>query len=80
MQVNTYQCVLTTDGNISFIILQYATNGIQWTAGDSHGINGKLAVYSVLIRILVDPLSSNFSGFKANQLYGQTYVHIFKYN
>ena len=41
LQVNSKQCVLVTDGSISFVILLYAVDGIQWTAGDSHGIQGQ---------------------------------------
>jgi len=41
MQRNTFQCVLATDGSLSFIIFLYADGLIQWTTGDgSGGTNG----------------------------------------
>ena len=41
LQLNTFQCVLATDGLYSFIMFLYPKGGIQWTAGDTHGRNGK---------------------------------------
>jgi len=41
LQTNTFQCVLATSTNESFVIFLYADGGIQWTTGDeSGGING----------------------------------------
>ena len=41
MQRNTFQCVLITDGNCSFVTYLYANGMIQWTTGDaSGGTNG----------------------------------------
>jgi len=40
-QTNTFQCVLVTDGRLSFVIFLYAEGLIQWTTGDaSGGTNG----------------------------------------
>ena len=40
-KVNTFQCVLMTDGTISFAMFLYADGEIQWTTGDaSRGRNG----------------------------------------
>ena len=40
-KVNTFQCILVTDGQFSFAIFLYPRGGIQWTTGDaSGGING----------------------------------------
>ena len=40
-QTNTFQCVMVTDGTISFVIFLYADGGIQWTTGDaSDGVDG----------------------------------------
>ena len=40
-KVNTFQCILVTDGQFSFTIFLYPRGGIQWTTGDaSGGING----------------------------------------
>ena len=41
LQLNTFQCVLATDGRSSFAIFHYVRGGIQWTTGDaSGGTNG----------------------------------------
>ena len=40
VQRNTFQCILTTDGTASFVFFLYPVNGVQWTAGDTHGNNG----------------------------------------
>jgi hypothetical protein len=37
MQTNTFQCVLVTDGRISFAMFLYAEEEIEWTTGDSGG-------------------------------------------
>ena len=40
-QANTFQCVLSTNGNASFAFLFYADDMIEWTTGDADGgING----------------------------------------
>ena len=40
-QTNTFQCVLVSDGLLSFVIFLYAEGLIQWTTGDaSEGSNG----------------------------------------
>ena len=40
-QTNTFQCVLVSDGLLSFVIFLYAEGLIQWTTGDfSGGTNG----------------------------------------
>ena len=40
-QTNTFQCVMATNGVVSFVIFLYADDGIQWTTGDaSGGTNG----------------------------------------
>ena len=36
-QVNTFQCVMSTDGLNSFLIFLYADNQIQWTTGAASG-------------------------------------------
>lgn len=36
-QVNTFQCVLTSDGSLSFAVFLYADGEIQWTTGDNSG-------------------------------------------
>lgn len=36
-QLNTFQCVLITDGLLSFAMYLYPRNGIQWTTGDASG-------------------------------------------
>ena len=36
-QMNTFQCVLVSDGSLSFSIFIYADGGIQWTSGDKSG-------------------------------------------
>lgn len=41
LQTNTFQSVVATDGESSFVLLLYADNLIQWMAGDSDGgLNG----------------------------------------
>lgn len=41
MQTNTFQCVLVSDSQLSFVIFLYADGLIQWTTGDaSGGMNG----------------------------------------
>lgn len=41
MQVNTFQCILATDGSSSYAIFLYADGGLQWTSSDRNGgING----------------------------------------
>ena len=42
MQTNTFQVVLITDGNCSFVTYLYADDLIQWTTGDSSGGVGGL--------------------------------------
>ena len=40
-QTNTFQCVLVSDGSLSFVIFLYADEEIQWTTGDySGGVGG----------------------------------------
>ena len=40
-QTNTFQCILVTDGVMSYAIFLYANGLIQWTTGDdSGGTNG----------------------------------------
>ena len=41
-QVNTFQCVMSTDGLDSFVIFLYADNQIQWTTGYRSGGSGGL--------------------------------------
>jgi nidogen-like/dockerin type I repeat protein len=36
-KLNTFQVVLTTDGEQSFVIFHYLDNGMQWEAGDADG-------------------------------------------
>lgn len=36
-QNNTFQSVLATDGESSFVLFLYEEEGIQWTTGDSDG-------------------------------------------
>lgn len=36
-QLNTFQCVLVTDGTLSFAVFLYAEGEIQWTSGDDSG-------------------------------------------
>ena len=40
MQTNTFQVVLITDGNCSFVTYLYADRLIQWTTGDASGGQG----------------------------------------
>ena len=41
LQLNTFQCVLASDGYESFVIFLYAYGRIQWTTGDMFGgVNG----------------------------------------
>lgn len=40
MQINTFQCILATDGFRSFVIYFYADGMIQWTTGDASGGEG----------------------------------------
>lgn len=41
LKLNTFQCILATDGVLSFVIYLYPRNGIQWSTGDdSGGVNG----------------------------------------
>lgn len=35
IQLNTFQCILATDGRSSFAIFHYVRGGIQWTTGDA---------------------------------------------
>ena len=37
MQLNTFQCLLATDGRVSFVIFLFPRGGIQWTTGDASG-------------------------------------------
>ena len=39
-QTNTFQCVLVSDGSLSFVIFLYADGEIQWTTGDASGGSG----------------------------------------
>ena len=41
-QLNTFQCILATNGIISFAIYLYADGLIQWTTGDYSGRSGGL--------------------------------------
>ena len=41
-QTNTFQCVLVSDGSLSFVIFLYADGEIQWTTGDNSGGSGGL--------------------------------------
>ena len=34
LQTNTFQCILATNGSLSYAIFLYEDNGIQWTAAD----------------------------------------------
>lgn len=36
-QTNTFQCVLVSDGKISFVLFLYAKGEIQWSSADSSG-------------------------------------------
>ena len=51
MQTNTFQCVLATDGVISFVTFLYAHERIQWTTGDraegQDGLGGDEAVAAI---------------------------------
>ena len=40
LQNNTFQCVLASDGFMSYVIFLYADGLIQWTTGDVSGVNG----------------------------------------
>ena len=41
LQTNTFQCILATNGESSYVIFLYADGGIQWTTGDaSDGVGG----------------------------------------
>ena len=41
LQTNTFQCVLATNGNLSFVGLLYADEMIEWMTGDADGgMNG----------------------------------------
>ncbi len=40
MKTNTFQCVIAFDGSRTYVMFLYADEGINWTAGDSHGQNG----------------------------------------
>jgi alpha-tectorin len=42
MQTNTFQAVLITDGECSFVTYLYANRLIQWTTGDASGGEGGL--------------------------------------
>lgn len=43
LQLNTFQCVLTTDpGKNSFVIFLYPEGGIQWIKGDSSFQAGRI--------------------------------------
>ena len=42
MQLNTFQCLLATDGRVSFVIFLFPRGGIQWTTGDASGGEGGL--------------------------------------
>lgn len=37
LQVNTFQCILATDGISSYSIFLYEDQGIQWTTSDRNG-------------------------------------------
>ena len=37
LQVNTFQCILATDGMTSYSIFLYEDQGIQWTTSDRNG-------------------------------------------
>ena len=37
LKTNTFQCVLASDGSLSFVIFLYADDGIEWTTGDASG-------------------------------------------
>ncbi|XP_019857191.1 PREDICTED: uncharacterized protein LOC100638611 isoform X14 [Amphimedon queenslandica] len=38
-KLNTFQCVLATDGSRSYVIFLYLDNGINWVTGDASGGN-----------------------------------------
>lgn len=38
-QTNTFQCVLVSDGTLSYVIFLYGDGEIQWTTGDNSGGN-----------------------------------------
>ncbi len=37
LQIATFQCVLMTDGTVSYVKFLYADGEIQWTTGDASG-------------------------------------------
>ena len=42
LQHNTFQCVLVSNGQQSFVLFLYADGEIQWTTGDASGGTGGL--------------------------------------
>ena len=42
IQTNTFQCVLASAGNLSFVIFLYADDGIEWTTGGASGGENRL--------------------------------------
>ncbi len=49
LQINTFQCVITSDGNSSFVFFLYPEGGLQWTAGDLQGNRGERALIEEMI-------------------------------
>ena len=48
IQNNTFQCVLATNRESSFVVFMYKEEGIQWTTGDAMpngGVNGRFCAY-----------------------------------
>ena len=44
LQTNTFQAILITNGNQSFIVFNYLDNGINWIKGDSGSIPAQVGV------------------------------------
>ena len=44
LQTNTFQCVLASDGMLSFVIFLYADGEIQWTKGDASSTTAQVGV------------------------------------
>ena len=42
LQNNTFQCILSTDGRISFVLFYYLEEGLNWSTGDASGGVGGL--------------------------------------
>ena len=53
LQANTFQCVLVSDGRLSFAIFLYADGLIQWTGSEVGGFAATVGVQTTIDRMSI---------------------------